>query len=80
MTSLQIMLPEEMKQFVEEEAARGSFGSPTEYLHHLIEEEQERRALRDLEEKLEEALASPAEEMTAADWQQMRERLNPGAR
>lgn len=76
MTSLQITLSEEMREFLEDEASRGAYGSTTEYLHHLIEEEQERQALRDLEEKLSEALASPAEEMTAADWQSMRDALS----
>ena len=38
MTSLQILLPDSMKTFVEKQAVRKGFESPSEYIREVIEE------------------------------------------
>ena len=55
MTSLNISLPEPLKQYVERQVASGDWGTPSEYVRELIrsakENDQERR-LSNLEQEL----------------------------
>lgn len=51
MTSLNISLPEALKQYVEGQVASGDWGTPSEYVRELIRRDKERR-LRDLEQAL----------------------------
>jgi antitoxin ParD1/3/4 len=69
MATLTVSLPEEMKAFVEEQAAKEGFGTVSEYLCSVIRDLQKRQAKQNLEAKLREALLSgPAEPMTREDW------------
>jgi antitoxin ParD1/3/4 len=69
MATMDISLPDEMMAFVETQAAKEGFGSVSEYLCAPIRDLQKRRAKRDLEAKLCEAIESgPAEPMTREDW------------
>ncbi len=70
MTTMKIDLPEDMKAFVEAQAAEEGYPSVGEYLQAMIRDARRRsKAKRDLVAKLDEALASgPAEPMTRADW------------
>ncbi|MDZ8104450.1 MAG: hypothetical protein RM338_02335 [Nostoc sp. DedQUE12a] len=43
MTNFQISLPESMKAFVEEQVAKGGYGSVSEYLQELIFQDQYRK-------------------------------------
>ena len=43
MTSLNISLPEALKQYVEGQVASGDWGTPSEYLRELIRQDKERR-------------------------------------
>ena len=72
MATMNISLPDEMKTFVETQAAREGFGTTSEYLRSVIREVQKRQAKQALEAKLREALASgPSEPMTREDWDEI---------
>lgn len=43
MTSLNISLPEALKQYVEGQVASGDWGTPSEYVRELIRHDKERR-------------------------------------
>ncbi|MBD2412172.1 hypothetical protein FACHB389_07410 [Nostoc calcicola FACHB-389] len=43
MTNFQISLPESMKAFVDEQVAKGGYGSVSEYLQELIFQDQHRK-------------------------------------
>ena len=51
MTSLNISLPEALKEYVEGQVASGDWGTPSEYVRELIRQDKERR-LRNLEQDL----------------------------
>ncbi|MGA8153317.1 MAG: type II toxin-antitoxin system ParD family antitoxin [Terriglobales bacterium] len=51
MTSLNISLPEALKNYVEGQVASGDWGTPSEYVRELIRRDKERR-LGDLEQEL----------------------------
>lgn len=53
-TTMNVSLPEQMKNFVEERLESGGYGSVSEYVRELIREDQKRRE----EEKLEKLLLS----------------------
>lgn len=73
MATLNISLPDEMRKFVDEQASGGSFSTPSEYVRHLIREDQRRLAREKLEALLLEGLDSgPMEPMTPQDWQDIR--------
>lgn len=43
MTSLNISLPEALKQYVEKQVSSGDWGTPSEYIRELIRQDKERR-------------------------------------
>jgi antitoxin ParD1/3/4 len=51
MTSLNISLPQALKQYVEGQVASGDWGTPSEYVRELIRQDKERR-LHNLEQDL----------------------------
>jgi len=51
MTSLNISLPQALKNYVEGQVASGDWGTPSEYVRELIRQDKERR-LGDLEQDL----------------------------
>ena len=57
MTSMNISLPEELKQYVEAQTKAG-YSTPSEYVRELIRDDQKRRAHQRLEELLLEGLNS----------------------
>ncbi len=48
MTTMNVSLPEELKEFVDAQVARGGFGSTSEFVRDLIRREQDRQQLRAL--------------------------------
>jgi antitoxin ParD1/3/4 len=69
MATMNISLPDPMKEFVEAQAAQEGYGSVSEYLRAVIRDVQKRKAKKELEAKLLEGLMSgPAEPMTREDW------------
>ena len=73
MASMNISLPESLREFVEERVAMGGYGTASEYLRELIRDDQKRKDQEKLEALLLEGLASPAKEMTQEDWTHIRE-------
>ena len=72
MATMNISLPDEMKTFVETQAAKEGFGTTSEYLRSVIRDVQKRQAKQALEAKLREALESgPSEPMTREDWDEI---------
>jgi antitoxin ParD1/3/4 len=82
MVTMNISLPDAMKEFVEAQAAKEGFGSVSEYLLSVIREVQKRQAKQALDAKLVEAIESgPATPMTREDWESIeREALDRLAR
>jgi antitoxin ParD1/3/4 len=75
MTTMNISLPETLKQFVEEQVSQGGYSTASEYLRELIREAQRRKQRELLEAKLLEGLQSPTSEMSDADWTRLRETI-----
>jgi antitoxin ParD1/3/4 len=74
MTTMNISLSDEMRAFVEAQAARNGFGTVSEYVSAMIREMQERQAERErLDALLLEGLASgPSTPLTEQDWEHIR--------
>ena len=72
MESMNISLPEPLKQFVDGQISSGRYSSASEYVRELIRADEKRKAEEALESKLLEGLNSPESELTTADWQAIR--------
>jgi antitoxin ParD1/3/4 len=57
MSTMNILLPDSLKSFVDEQVARRGYGTSSEYVRELIRADQDRQRLRDL---LLDGAASPA--------------------
>jgi antitoxin ParD1/3/4 len=66
MTSLNISLPEALKEYVEGQVATGDWGTPSEYVRELIRQDKERR-LVNLEQRLAAAAKGPKIEIPLAE-------------
>jgi len=66
MTSLNISLPEALKQYVEGQVASGDWGTPSEFIRELIRQDKERR-LGNLEQELVAAARGATVELSIAD-------------
>ena len=72
-TSMNVSLPEALKDYVQERVAEGTFSNPSDYVRALIREDMRRQAEEKLDALLMEGLNSgPAEPMTAKDWADIR--------
>jgi antitoxin ParD1/3/4 len=67
MQSMNISLPEPLKQFVELQIATGRYSSASEYIRELIREDEKRRAEKQLEALLVRGLESAARDWTDED-------------
>jgi antitoxin ParD1/3/4 len=70
MTSLNISLPEPLKQYVERQVASGDWGTPSEYVRELIrraKENDKERRLSNLEQELVAAAKGPKIEIPVAE-------------
>jgi antitoxin ParD1/3/4 len=75
MISLSILLPQSIKDFIDEQVARHGYNTPSEYMCDLVPEARERAAAERLEQLLLEALdGGPATPMTKADWEEITQR------
>ena len=73
MTSMNISLPESMRTYVEEQVAKGGYGTVSEYIRELIRQDQKRYAQEHLEALLLEGLNSgAATAITEQDWADIR--------
>ena len=75
-TSMNVSLPETLKDYVQERVAEGTFSNPSDYVRALIREDMRRREEEKLDALLIEGLNSgPAEPMTREDWDHIRGNL-----
>lgn len=76
MTTISISLPDALKAFVDAEMVEGGYRSASDYFHDLVREAQRQKARERLEALLLEGLDSgEATEMTAEDWQRIRQAM-----
>ena len=67
MAVMNISLPDQMKQYIDERISEGSYNTTSEFIRDLIREDQKRRAAEQLEALLLRGLESPATEWTKED-------------
>ena len=72
MSTMNISLPETLKDFVDQQVASGRYSSASEYVRELIREDEKRQAQERLESMLLEGLNSDATEMREEDWEEIR--------
>ena len=72
MQSMNISLPEPLKQFVDGQVAQGRYSSASEYVRELIRADEKRKAEEELEAKLLEGINSTESELTPANWTAIR--------
>ena len=71
---MKISLPESLTAFVEQQVASGKYTTVEQYLAALIEADQKQKAREQLKTLIQEGLDSgPATEMTAQDWEHIRQ-------
>ena len=76
MTTLNISLPESMRDFISEQVAKGGYSTASEYIRHLLRQELERVAKTQLETLLLEGLDSGESiEITDEWWEQKRNEI-----
>jgi antitoxin ParD1/3/4 len=78
MTSLNISLPEALKEYVEGQVASGDWGTPSEYVRELIRQDRERR-LSNLEQDLTTAAKGPKIELSVIEIRKKGPWLRPCA-
>jgi antitoxin ParD1/3/4 len=72
MESMNISLPEPLKEFVDGQIAAGRYSSASEYIRELIREDEKRKAAERLEALLLEGLQGEESELTRDDWTAIR--------
>ncbi len=72
MQSMNISLPDPMKEFVDGQIAKGRYSSVSEYMRELIRADEIRKAKDQLEGLLLEGLQGEKVALTRADWQTIR--------
>jgi len=72
MQSMNISLPEPMKEFVDGQIAKGRYSSVSEYVRELIRADEKRKAEEQLEALLLEGMQGELTTFTREDWQAIR--------
>jgi antitoxin ParD1/3/4 len=72
MQSMNISLPDTLKQYVDGQISTGRYSSASEYVRELIRADEKRKAEEQLEAKLLEGLSSAESPLTADDWSAIR--------
>ena len=72
MQSMNISLPDLLKQYVDGQISTGRYSTVSEYVRELIRADERRKAEEHLEARLLEGLGSAESELTAADWTAIR--------
>ena len=72
MQSMNISLPDPLKQFVDGQLATGRYSSASEYVRELIRADEKRKAKEQLETLLLEGLQGAETELTATEWGDIR--------
>lgn len=68
MQTMNISLPEPMKQFVEEQVSAGAYSSASEYVRELVRADQKRKAKEVLEDTLLAALNEGETTKATPEW------------
>jgi antitoxin ParD1/3/4 len=77
MKSMNISLPDSMRTYIEEQVAQGAYSSVSEYFRELVRQDQKQKANERLQTMLLEGLNSGnATEMTAQDWEDIRQTVS----
>ena len=80
MQTMNISLPDTMKQYVDEQVKSRDYGSASEYVRDLVRTDQKRKAQEQLENVLLEALRSGEPvDVTAAAWEELRQKIRERA-
>ena len=73
MQTMNISLPEQLKEFVDDQVGSGRFSSVSEYVRDLIRDDEKRKAQEKLEALLMEGIQSSGPTaMTRQDWDDIR--------
>jgi antitoxin ParD1/3/4 len=72
MQSMNISLPEPLKEFVDRQISTGRYSTASEYVRELIREDEKRKADERLEALLLEGLQGEEGELTRSDWKEIR--------
>jgi antitoxin ParD1/3/4 len=75
METVNIALPEALKQFLDQQVSAGVYSSVSDYIRALVQEDQKRKAQETIETLILEGLNSEASEMTAVDWAELKQRV-----
>ncbi len=73
MQSMNISLPDPLKQYVDGQISTGRYSSASEYVRELIRADEKRKAEEQLEAKLLEGLNGAESALTPADWSAIRQ-------
>jgi len=73
MQSMNISLPDPLKQFVDGQVAQGRYSSTSEYMRELIRADEKLKAQEQLEAKLLAGLNSPESKLNVMDWKEIRQ-------
>jgi antitoxin ParD1/3/4 len=80
MQTMNISLPDPMKQYVEEQVAAGAYSSVSEYIRELVRADQKRQAKEHLEQVLLDSINSgDAIEATPEMFEEIRQRIRSRA-
>jgi antitoxin ParD1/3/4 len=80
MQTMNISLPDPLKQFIEEQVSAGGYSSTSEYMRELVRADQKRKARQELEEILLTALRSgEPTEVTPEMWEELRAKIRTRA-
>jgi antitoxin ParD1/3/4 len=78
--TMNISLPDPLKQFIEEQVSAGGYSSTSEYMRELVRADQKRKARQELEEILLTALRSgEPTDVTPEMWEELRAKIRTGA-
>ncbi|MGO8815514.1 MAG: type II toxin-antitoxin system ParD family antitoxin [Terriglobia bacterium] len=72
MQTMNISLPDPLKDFVNAQINSGRYSSVSEYVRELIRSDEKRKAEERLEAMLLEGMASPETELTSRDFEEIR--------
>jgi antitoxin ParD1/3/4 len=79
MQTMNISLPDPLKQYVDAQVSTGGYSSTSEYMRELVRADQKRKAKELLEETLLAAMKSEAMEVTPQMWEQLRQGIRERA-
>ena len=72
MQTMNISLPETLKDFVDQQIAAGRYSTASEYVRELIRNDEKQKAEEQLSTLLREGLQSKETELTRDDWKAIR--------